>query len=239
MQPIYYLPGIYREQLVAGEVLSPAVLRQRGLEQTFADVRAGEFIVTDILRGGPDQKTGCILAYTTAGDGKLPALSGYEPEHQTWKPIDDGSRVWLGLAKDAPPTAAELRRRKQYSGYWVETDAGNYLVPIVRRQDASTELPRDCYFDGGELRETIKTAYQEYWQASAEVADWFFADGWAQFTKARGLTLAVQALSLNYRLGQAEQAALRIIDTESLLTVLAYSVDVPGAKRLIAEKKSA
>lgn len=238
MQPLYFLPGLFRDQIITQDNrLCPDILRARGLAETFADVRAGEFIVTHVEGGGPNKQVGSVLAYHTTA-GKLPELSGYNPHQQTWQMVSD--YLWIGVANDHPPTPADLRRHRQYDGYAIDINGEKWQVPIVRRVDDSTELPRDCYFDHGKLVEPIKEAYRKYWEESKEVAHWFFAEGLeGSFTRARGLCLAVDALSLNYRFSMDEQNALHVIDVESLLAVLMASVDVPGARALEdAQKKT-
>lgn len=231
-QPIYFLPGASKEQLVGDNLyenkLNRALLTERGLAGVFADVTDRECVAFEI-HGGHDGKAGCFLYYkTVAGRDPLPAQ--YVPAQQTWTKASD--KLYIGLSKDSPPTAEDLRRRKQFHGYAIEMGGQQWSIPIIRRHDDSTNLPRDCYLCGAELVEPVKESYRSYWDETKEVSDWFFADNWAQYTKYRGLVLSVKALGLNYRYEMLEHSALRIIDSDSLLMVLMATVDVPGARDL-------
>jgi hypothetical protein len=236
MQPLYYLPGLFRETLTKDDALLRPVLQARGLETVFADVRQGQFLCGNLERGSPDGQAGCLLAYHTAA-GKLPQISGFYPEQQDWHFVEEGP-YWIGLAKGQLPTPEDLKRPHQYAGYDIELAYGTWKIPVIRRVDDSTNLPRDCFFERGQLVEPIKDAYRRYWDASAEVGKWFFNEGgFKDFDKARGLILAIEALSLNYRYTLAEHALLRAVDVESLMTVLAGSVDYYRAQALENAKK--
>lgn len=236
-QPLYFLPGIDRESLGTGGKLSRDVLQSRGLATVFADVQAiGVDAGAGNITHGPDGRSGCILYYVTP-DGKIPQNTSYVPQAQTWHKRSDG--VYIGLANDSPVTAHDLARKRQFPGYWIDLHEQQWLIPVIRRVDDSTSLPRDCYFENGQLVEPIKDEYREYWNDVKEVSDWFFADRWQDFTKPRALILSVRAMSINYRFGLEEQTHLRIVDSESLLSVLMAAVDVPSAKTLEdAQKKT-
>lgn len=237
MQPLYFLPGVYRQHLVSGGELSQAILKERGIGDTFADVRAGEFYACD-TEGGPGGKSGVLLAYQTP-KGQIPQHTKFVARLQTWSESYDG-KVWIGIETANPPTAEDLRRKTVHRGYALEIGNQSFEVPVIRRVDDTSELPREMFFDAkGNLVEPIKAAYRQYWEDSAEVADWFFAGTWSDEQKSRALMLAVQALSLNYRYTLLEQNALRIIDADSFLSVLMATVDVPHARALEeAEKKT-
>lgn len=236
-QPLYFLPGVYRQQLVSGGELSRAILNERGIGDTFADVRAGEFYACDV-EGGPGGKSGLMLAYQTP-KGQIPQHTKYVARLQEWSESYDG-KVWIGVEIANPPAADDLVRRSTYRGYELDIGKRRFEVPIIRRVDDSSELPRDMFFDAkGNLVEPIKAAYRKYWDDSSEVSDWFFAGTWSDKNKSKALLLAVQALSLNYRYTLLEHNALRFVDAESFMSVLMATVDVPHAKALEeAEKKT-
>lgn len=234
-QPLYFLPGTFRNQLVSqnGD-LSPAVLSARGIAAVFADVRAREFYACDVTKG-PGDHSGVMLAYQ-AVDGNLPNTK-YAPHHQSWQEVAAG--LWIGIDNDSPPKPDDLRRSKTVAGYTLEFDNGTWTIPIIRRKDESTNLPRDIRLHGGIYSEPVKSAYRKYWEASEEVAGWFFANGWRDDNKVKGVLLALEALSINYRVGIHEQNAFGVVDTDSYMSVLMCSVDVPGARVIEdAEKKT-
>lgn len=239
-QPLYFLPGITRATLAPGGKLVRSILRARGLADVFDDVGVGreDFGTNDLAGRGPGNKSGLILFYQRS-DGAIPRRAGYYPAEQEWTEVNDG--LWIGVDTDDPPTAADLARKKQYGGYTLELANGErWLVPVIRRPDGTTELPTDMLWnEAGLLVEPLKDRYRSYWDESAEVCSWFF-DNQDGFDKAKALTLAVRALGLNYRYGRAEQNIIRAVDTETFMTVLAATVDLPKVNEMSdAEKKSA
>ena len=114
--------------------------------------------------------------------------------------------------------------------------AGGQFSRYLQAGSPVFNFPRSCKINAaGQYQETIKQSYVRYWDESAEVADWFYGEGQCN-DKAHALALAATALGLNYRFTLAEQNAFGLIDVESLMVVLAWSVDVPGAQELESKK---
>lgn len=236
-QPLYFLPDIHTAALVGPDgSLSRTFLRSRGLDELFADVTNVnvDCAVTALAARGPGGKSGQILVYQTPS-GELPGRIGFYPQQQEWLEVGDGA-YWIGIDPAAPPTAEDLRRPgRRHPGYVLESDRGEWAVPVIRRPDDSTELPCDLYHDPrtGELREPLKEAYRQYWEETGEVIHFLRlrdsgdAPRRVEIPKTRALELATRALGLNYRFGSAEQSLLRIIDQQNYLTVLAMTVDMP------------
>lgn len=213
--PVYFLPNVPQSQVVeqTRAEVNRATLAAHGLLTIFGDLRKEDLSVTDCrFKHG----SGCLLAY-----GAPDYFT--RPDSLTWL---EGP-VWLGYDPDQPPTEKDLRRKRTIPGYPVD----GWEVPIIRRPDDSTELPRDMYFDGGTLREPILEAYREFWEESAEVVKWCFNDsgefGGQGFTKAKAFDLAVRALSINYRLGHQEQRIARAVNSENFVVILTFTVDYP------------
>lgn len=227
-QPLYFLPDL-RSAACDSVPLLRSVLRERGLWEVFADVPDTHTVVAELTGRGPGGKSGVILYYQTA-TGEVPRRSGYTPDEQSWSPVADGSLVWIGVDPSEPPKPEEMARRRQYRGYSLECgDGQRWQVPIIRRPDGSTELPRDMVYDSaGRYSEPLKAAYAAYWDEIGEFAEWYYGGMDPEgFSRERGLQLATRALSLNYRFGPHEQNALRIIDADCYLTILAAAVDAP------------
>lgn len=241
-QPLYFLPGLSRSQLLPGGKLSRALLRERGLSEVFEDVGIGreDFGSCELAGRGPGGKSGIILFYQRP-DGSIPRRIDYRPAEQSWTAVDpDG--LWIGLDTDDPPTPEDLARHKQHLGYTIElADGHTWRIPVIRRPDGSTELPTELFWDAaGKITEPLKERYRAYWDETAEVAGWFFEGKSADFDKGKALGLAVRALSLNYRFGRAEQNVFKVADTLNYLTILAATVDMPKVTAIDeAEKKSA
>ena len=243
MQPVYFLPNLTKEQLAPGERLDHSVLRARGIGDVFADCDFRDVLINQPSGLGPGQHSGLYLCYLVPGTGAIPDRTGFYPDEQEWHQVGDGELVWIGVTKASPPTAADLVRKRVFHGYYVTlADAENWAVPVIRRPDGSTQLPCDMIFDAaGNVVEPIKRQYVEYWDETAEVAEWFFGEkGFdvSGFSKSRALRLAIRALGLNYRYGVNEQNIVRAIDTMNWVSVLASTVDLSKALELV-EKKSA
>lgn len=244
MQPLYFLPGLTKDQLAPQERLDRSVLRARGLADVFADCDYRDCLLNEPSSLGPGDKSGLYLTYQVPVTCELPRRTGYYPDEQEWHPVGDGSLLWIGIDKSSPPTAADMVRKRIYHGYYFTlADDQQWAVPVIRRPDGSTELPCDMVFDAaGNVVEPIKRAYVSYWEESADVAEWFFtSQGFDQqhFSKARALRLAIRALGLNYRYGVNEQNVVRAIDTLNWVSVLGATVDLPKMIELTEQKKSA
>lgn len=224
-QPLYFLPDLRAAQC-DNTALRRSVLKERGLTDVFADVPMEQQPCFDLTGRGPGNKSGVILAYQTAA-GHVPTRLGYYPDEQDWTPVGDGSLLWIGINPADPPKPEEMARRRQYGGYSLPLGDGNrWQVPIIRRRDGSSELPRAMGWDAaGRYAEPLKPAFQSYWDETGPVADWYFGGMVEPFGNQRALELALRALSLNYRYGRNEHAVLNVIDTETFLTVLAATID--------------
>jgi len=229
-QPLYFLPDVPHAALVGPDgSLSRTLLRSRGLDEIFADVQSIHVdCAVNVLSGrGPGDRSGVILCYQ-GRDGQLPRRLGYYPDEQAWLEVGDG-RYWLGHDTADPPTADDLQRPgRRHPGYFLDSDCGRWVVPVIRRPDDTTDLPRDLYQDlrTGELHQPLKAAYHDYWEETGEVLAFLRLKEdpgdeprRVEIPMARALDLAVRALGLNYRFGQAEQALLRVIDADNLLLV--------------------
>lgn len=237
MQPIYFLADVQREQVLKGDSIDRALLCARGLGLVFDDVEPRQIAAANLTGNGPGDKPGCVIAYQTA-DGVIPDRMGYFPDEISWEEINP--KVYIGIRKNSPPTESDLRRSRTFQGYDVTMASGEkYIVPVIRRPDNTTDLPRSLRLDkAGCVVETIREQYRSYWDASASVIQWFTAEnGFNEFDKAGALRLAVSALSLNYRFGMDEQNAIGLLDSESYLSVLSCSIDLPAILRAQEAKK--
>lgn len=240
-QPLYYLPGV-RQETFANVSLVRQMLADRGLTEAFADVGLSEMSYQELRGKGPDEKAGVILTYQTP-EGRLPRNLGYHAELQEWTPYGDGTKLWIGIDPTEPPTPDDLQRKRQYTGYAIELSGQPWLVPVVRRLDDSTELPRRLLWDAtGQVIEPVKAEYVAYWEESMEVVERLvFEEGRPATIKdmpvVRGLELCVRALSINYRFSRAEQCIVEPIDADNWQLVLAATVDLPKVDDILAVQK--
>lgn len=214
-----------------------AMLKERGLADTFSGLALEEMPLMELPGRGPDNKAGCILGYQTPS-GDVPRRLGFYPKEQSWTPVGDGSLVYIGVDTAEPPKAFELARKEQYPGYVIPIgETGEWIVPVIRRPDGTTELPRGFVRNvAGVQEQVIKAAYRRYWDDSAGAAEWFFGTN-EQFRADKAVELAVQALSINYRFGWNEQNLLQPVDSETYLKIVAATVDMPAVQERLAAKK--
>ena len=225
MQPLYFLPDETLFGSLNGGLLVRDVLAAHGIADTFADVqgpKAGDCEVADCPKG-PDGKAGIILAYKRP-DGKAPAAH-YQERGWSWTRASD--KLWIGTHGEV--TADDLQRPKGYDGYTVPlADMGRWLIPVIRRDDGSTELPRVMTLnDVGAFTETIREKYREAWEATRDVLWWLVEpNGTDNMDRCHAFRLAVKALTINYRFGMAEQNVLQVVDSENFLTILSMTIDL-------------
>lgn len=235
-QPLYFLPGLFRQNAFSGERIAASTLRERGIEGIFADVAAQQTGYSEVKGQGPGGRSGTILYYQTP-EGKIPPLTQYAPHRQEWHEVSE--LLWIGIDIDNPPTPGDMARNKVHPGYRLDVAGDAITVPIIRRPDDSTELPRDMYWDKGTPTQAIQKAYRKYWEASAEVLNWFVPD-MGQIFKAdqwRALTLAIDVIGINYRYGVNEHNILRWVDAQNYLNILGWSIDYVGYMELEDAKK--
>lgn len=236
-QPQYFLPRVSwsRDQNLS---VTRSIIREAGLADIFSDVRDVDIAFSSVHGRGPGDASGTIICYVDGRDA--PRRFGYHPDDQEWSPVGDGSQLWIGLDKDHGPGPDALRRRQQADGYDLEINGEQWLIPVVRRPDDSTCLPTDLITDAaGKLQEPVKSAYRRYWDESAKVCNWFFGERRELPSKQEAFEQAKLVLSINYRFGTNEQNALRVIDSDNFMTILAYSIDVPRVQLMQeAQKKT-
>jgi hypothetical protein len=233
-QPLYFLPSLTwtRDQT---EATTRLILKDRGLSEIFRDVKRDEIGFQELAGRGPDDKSGSIIWYSD--NREPPRRCGYYKTEQDWH---DCGAFYIGIDTASPPTPADLRRKREHAGYPLELADGNqWMIPVVRRPNDTTELPTDLYVDAaGNLCEPIKPAYQKYWEAGKEVCEWVY--GGIEPKTITALNLAIDALGLNYRYGPAEHAILRYIDKENFVELLQITVDMPYVRKCVeAQKKTA
>jgi len=239
-QPLYFLPNCRRTAIETAGRLNRSFLQERGIDRVFADVDgAKECSISELAGRGPGDQSGVILAYQSP-ETDLPRRIGYYPKEQWWEQV--GELLWVGIDTAEPPTPEDLRRKVQHNGYRHTLAGAEWLIPVIRRPDKSTELPCSLKWDAaGNVITPIKQEYRGYWEASAEICKWFFADDDDEGDKpkhvrqAEALDFAVRALGLNYRFGRSEQNLLEPIDAGNVMEILALTVDLPSV--LSAKKK--
>lgn len=243
MVPLYFFPKVSLSQLVQGNRLNQAILRERGLDQSLSDIVDVERQTArqDLMGRGPGDSSGAILAALPVEGGELRRV-GWYPDVQTWhayqRPGEQEPYLWIGLDKAHPPTPADLRRGTLLKGHKVELAGQTYEIPVARSPINEGRLPRDLHWDdAGQLVSQVQAAWQQAWDDAGEVYEMFYVHNRLAGGLARALELAVRSVGLNYRYGRHEQRALHLIDSASWEEVLGALVDAPFVVQVLGEQK--
>ncbi len=227
--PLYFLPGIYRKDLVNGPRLSASILAGRGLLGIFGDLEnlQTELSLVELTSAGPGGTSGTLLIPLVPGT-EPPLRIGYYPTQQDWH--NQGDQFWIGLDRESPPTPEDLRRRHVVAHYSMTLGDGHeWLIPVLRRPDGSSELPAAFAFDAaGQLSQRVRPAYRELWEEAGELAEWFVSGHLHELAKTdmpRLVDWCVRILAVNYRFDRVLQSLLGVVGTDDWLTLLAYAID--------------
>lgn len=225
MQPLYFLPGETLFGTANEGVLSRGVLAKHGIADTFSDVKGPKFADCEVAEceSGPGGSSGVILAYKRP-DGKAPAAY-YHTSGWTWTQCRDN--LWIGV--DGNTAAEDIQRPRGYDGYKIPlADMGEFLIPVIRRDDGTTELPRVMgWNESGEFTESIREKYRSLWEETAQVLTWLVEKSPEdEIDTSLAAKMAIRALTINYRFGMLEQRVLQIVDSENYLTILGMTIDI-------------
>lgn len=219
---LYYFPGV--------KVLDEADVVSRGL----SSVLDGNRSIARIERGGPD-----------GGDGFIATLDSSRactcsPDEQEWQ---ERRGFWIGHWKGAAYLPQDFARERQYAGHLVTLADGNqWLVPVVRLFDGDSPLPQRLAMGAdGAIAGTILPRFSQLFDDANHVWDSVLLQvpGHTGRTLPRdiGWRVAVDALSLNYRIGNQEASLLGLFTDGTLLDVLEAIVDLPNLATMVEESK--
>ena len=239
--PLYFLPGIFSAQLLAGGTLSRQVLADRGLGDVLADVSLDDLTRCEITSAGPGGKPGMLLSALPAKTREPPRRLGYyaNDKHVAWTSHRRGD-VWVGVDAISPPTPADLLRHEPLGGHLVMLEGRTWEVPVIRCPLGGSDLPRSLAYDDDErLIARIKAQYLPLWERTEKIADSVWGDSPKTFSTTECVEIALAALALNYRVGKIEQSVLAIVDDRNVMDVLRAVIDWPKVLAAIeAQKKT-
>lgn len=219
-----------------------------GLGYAFADVQIDR---RGVLGSGPDGQPG--VCFSAAGRKEL----GYFPAAQTWRKIpakllaENAPPLWLGFDTAAPPQPADLARETMLAGHPVKlADGHDWQCPAAIAVDASADelryghrLPQQSTLDDdGQWRTAavlpqyaeLLSIASDYWRAfHRTVPD---AEGKLKFDFAGVHERVVKCLSVNYRVGPCECAALGVLSEAVVGDVLLAAIDWPTYRLWIQKK---
>lgn len=182
---------------------------------------------------GPDGEAGSVIMAGESSegeDGERATVCGFYPHRQTW--VDCGE-FWLGWETENQPGPSDLLRPKPVGGEAVELGDGNeWTVPLLG--PAWQEMPKYIRRAAGGCEAVLRDEFKavckesEYWFDVLRAAE--------DYPLSRFFAFAVDALACNYRLGQDEAGALKLIGTEAEVnsSLLAAAV---GLRRAMEELK--
>lgn len=156
-------------------------------------------------------------------------------EEQTWV---EWAGYWVGFWKEAPPSPEELERGKSLASHPVELADGNeWKAPICRRITGESGLPTVIFQDkDGALVYEVDDEYK-FFQEAAEreyrqlMSAWGVSpqgEGDEPFTDQELFDIAVGLLGLNYRIGKAELAAMKLLTKQGMFNVVKAMIDFPS-----------
>jgi len=169
---------------------------------------------------GPDGAAGCVLKPQDVKAGETNGKKQrclFDPKTQRW---EEWTGYWIGIDDTHRPTPDSLARTRQVFGYVIELgDKSKWVVPILRVVEG--EEPYLPYVQrlspSGELERRIHPEFESLCKLGERIYwNWMNDLGWieegdppaAPFTDAEYLRVAVDALSVNYRLGIPESNLL-------------------------------
>ena len=169
---------------------------------------------------------------------------GYYPERQIWRKRGPG--VWVGMWRELPkPTPAELATADPLPGHEVTLrDGQRWVAPMAREWDAVAESSRvrvpaafDLNDDGQWVRGEVEQPYQRLWDIASKRWE-TIGDPSASLLLTDATDMAVECLSVNYRLGRVEAALLGLFDDQgrAALEVLDAAVDLPTIRAWMQKK---
>jgi hypothetical protein len=193
----------------------------------------GESFATCEMRDGP-LGAGVLAA---CGDGL--GLS-YDPATMTAELISEGVYVIVSRIKALVPGPDELQRStRSVDGYSVTLADGNdWFIPVVRFLDGNTQLPQVIMRKpNGKATWDVKPEYLELVRVADRIVKDLLDGEQTAYDPDEMLWFCTQALQLNYRIGEAEIAAMGLIDSGNVREIANAALDGPKLAVLMDEFK--
>ena len=214
------------------------LIKKYGLERRLSDSAPSRGCSLG-LAGGKLHKTGegCESEF----DGLCMSLGeplGVYLDDQVWEKVEEPGALafWLGYAREQKPGPIDLARQETVPGHWVTLgDGDEWIVPVARsfREDRVT-LPHNMRMGpDGKIVKSLKQEYRDLFDRASPIADEIYNSGATTINDEVLFKLAVDGLSVNYRVGIAEVNLLGLLDTQTCLEVLKAMIDLPALEWLM------
>lgn len=206
------------------------------IRETIGGVSDGcQFEVAN-ANAGPGGLSGAVvfLSFPAAPGGR--PVVGYYPEKQSWHKVYGGA-CFVGWENNSPPEPNDLIRPNVIDGHPVKlADGKEWIIPTARVFPKGTGLPAALILGpDGELiteglpkyAEISKSADRVWSEFERSIEGTERPDSEKLLTIQDQFSIAIEALSINYRLSKWEVSALRLITTENVVKILEALIDVP------------
>lgn len=223
---LYFLPD--------SKNAKPETLKAFGLSSLFD----GKPATRETARGPGDQP-GLLVC-----NGRVDQIVlDYTPNDQTWLPRV-GSTAWTGINCNAPPTPTGLARDSQVAGVPLTLADGNtYLIPKLRVFHADQLEGPFVYAPNVEQTLKIDDAtgdlvpgdvigkYTAIWDEATAIGDTLLASIQKTGATSAGLSdakifgFAARVLAINYRIGNAEIALAKLLQTDMAVRIMQIAID--------------
>lgn len=222
---LYFIPNV--------QAASEGILEETGISST---LRGSPHASRSAARG-PGGPGGCVVVPT--GTANSERSFGYFPERQEWKQSTNG-KYWLGKYTDNPPTPESMKRPEMIVGHKIELQDGNeWEIPVARVFPTGSGLPQSIILGPeGELIAEALPQYAKLSKMAERVWDQFLAEvndhdepgvlaDAPDFTVKEQWEIAIEALAMNYIIGQEEVSFLRLFTTHNIGKIWGALIDMP------------
>ena len=221
---LYFFPHSDDKLLQAGK-LNPVVLERCGLKSVFSEQQDASIdCEVELKCTGPEGLQGTLVYYKPVHGGKSPH-GGFNATSQLWF---DRGEFWIGVEKGNEPKPRDLERRAVYPAFNLTDRHGNrWQLPTIRMPDGRGSIPVEYGFSKeGEVIHRVCREFRDAWDLAGEALDMLRAgaeERQEKWPESKQVRMAVDFLSINYRVSIHEMAAMYECDRAVLDTELAVN----------------
>lgn len=214
-------------------------LQKKDIEEAgLADVMYNIDFIQRHAADGPSKTGGCVCVPKYIDDDSVPKV-GYFPDRQDWAEAN-GGKYWIGTEIKKPVKPEDLRRGEFIDGYEMKLNDGNtWTIPIARIFDGGTSLDSEIILGpNGELVSEIIPRYVKFGNMAEKI--WNILKKVIisesddipenQLSNLEIWKICIEALSINYIIGQWGVSKLRLLTKFNQTDILHFIVDYPKMK---------